>query len=160
MVAKSRPTPIQPHNRPVTPSLAAADVGTKEGGAGAASTDSASVAVVAPAAGDSDDHEANVAPATGDSPADASKPNGGSDYAASDQQITIDVKSEISRDDSNKGAAIEVSTDHGVVALSGTVPDQTTLDHVKELVARVKGVTGVNASALSVASLVSSAIPQ
>jgi osmotically-inducible protein OsmY len=95
-----------------------------------------------------------------DSPSDTSKSEGGSDYVAADQQITIDVKSEISRDDSNKGAVIEVTTDHGVVALKGTVPDQNTFDHVKEVVARVKGVTGVDTSALSVASLMSSAISQ
>jgi hypothetical protein len=161
MVAKARSTPTQPRNRPVTPSLAAADVGVNQGGAVAASLGSTSGAVVPPDSSESNnskDNDANDAAATGDSPQDAAKPNGSSDYAAADRQITIDVKSEISRDGSNKGAVIEVSTDHGVVALSGTVPDQNTFDHVKEVVARVQGVMGVDTSALSVASLMSSAI--
>ena len=159
LVAKSKPTPTQAPNRPVTLSHAAAEVGTK-GSAAAASPDSTSTAMVPPATSERNDSEASGAPATGDSPPDAPKPSGGADYAAADQQITIDVKSEISRDGSNKGAVIEVTTDHGVVALSGSVPDQNTFEHVKEVVARVRGVTGVDTTALSVASLMSSAIQQ
>ena len=159
LVSKSRTTPNQPRNRPVTPSLAAADVGAKQGSAVAASPDPASGAAVPPAISEPNDREVTDAPAPAYS-TPAASPNGGSDYATVDRQITNDVKSEISRDGSNKDAVIEVKTDHGVVALSGSVPDQNTFDHVKEVVARVKRVTGVDTSALSVASLVSSTIQQ
>jgi BON domain len=160
LVTKSTPPTVQPRSRPITPSLAVANVGAKPRSAVAAPADAASAALAAPAVNETNDSEATGTPTTGDSATDASKPNGGSDYVAADRQITIDVKTEISRDGSDKGAVIEVTTDHGVVALSGSVPDQNTFDHVKEVVARVKGVTSVDTSALSVGSLVSSAIQQ
>jgi len=72
---------------------------------------------------------------------------------ASDTQITTDVKSEIAVDSQSKDAAIGVSTTNGVVALTGSLASQDAIDHVKIVVARVKDVKSVDASALTVLKL-------
>ena len=154
--AKTSATPVQQRTRPVKPSLAAADTGSTI----TATPDVASGAVAPPTVSDSNTNDATGAATPDATTQDASKPSDGADYASLDRQITIDVKSEISRDGSSKDAAINVTTDHGVVALSGSVPDQSTFDHVKEVASRVKGVASVDTSALSVTSLMSAVVSQ
>lgn len=67
---------------------------------------------------------------------------------ASDSWITTKVKSDLLADNVTKGLDISVKTSNGVVALSGTVVDSGTVDHVKDLAARVRGVKSVDTSAL------------
>lgn len=67
---------------------------------------------------------------------------------ASDSWITTKVKSDLLADSVTKGLDISVKTSNGVVALSGTVADSGTVDHVKDLAAKVKGVKSVDTSGL------------
>ena len=75
------------------------------------------------------------------------------EFAASDSQITTDVKSEIAGDSLSKDANIGVTTTHGVVALTGNLASQDAIDHVKDVAGKVKDVKSVDASALILASL-------
>jgi hyperosmotically inducible protein len=88
-------------------------------------------------------------PATGSSPADEQKVATSTELAASDSQITTDVKSQIAGDNPNIG----VTTTHGVVALTGNLASQDAIDHVKDVAGKVKDVKSVDTSALILASL-------
>lgn len=68
-------------------------------------------------------------------------------YAA-DSWITTKVKSDLLADSVTKGLDISVRTSNGVVALSGTVADDGTLGHARDIAARVKGVKSVDTSGL------------
>jgi len=67
---------------------------------------------------------------------------------ASDSWITTKVKSDLLADSVTKGLDISVKTSNGVVALSGTVADNGTADHVKDIAAKVRGVKSVDTSGL------------
>jgi BON domain len=97
--------------------------------------------------------EAPAAPATGSSPADDQKVATSTESAASDGQITTDVKSQLGSDSLSKGVNIGVTTTHGVVALTGTLTSQNAIDHVKDVAGKVKDVKSVDTSALVLASL-------
>jgi hyperosmotically inducible protein len=75
------------------------------------------------------------------------------DFAAADSQITTDVKSQIAGDTLTKDVTIGVTTTHGVVALTGSLASQNAIDHVKDVVGKVKDVKSVDGSALILASL-------
>jgi hyperosmotically inducible protein len=87
------------------------------------------------------------------SPADDLKVATSTEFAASDSQITTDVKSEIASDSRSKGANIGVITTHGVVALTGSLASQDAIDHVRDVAGKVKDVKSVDTSALTLASL-------
>ena len=72
-------------------------------------------------------------------------------FAASDGQITTDVKSQLAGDTLSKGANVGVTTTHGVVALTGTLTSQNAIDHVKDVAGKVKDVKSVDTSALVLA---------
>jgi len=91
--------------------------------------------------------------ATSSSPADDQKVGASTEFAASDSQITNDVKSEIAGDSLSKDVNIGVTTTHGVVALTGSLASQDAIDHVKDVVGKVKDVKSVDTSALILASL-------
>lgn len=97
--------------------------------------------------------EVPAAPATSSSPADDQKVATSTEFAASDGQITTDVKSQLAGDSVSKGVNIGVSTTHGVVALTGTLTSQNAIDHVKDVAGKVKDVKSVDTSALVLASL-------
>jgi hyperosmotically inducible protein len=97
--------------------------------------------------------ELTTPPATGNSPADEQKVATSAELAASDSQITTDVKSEIAGDSLSRQANIEVTTTHGVVALTGSLASQGAIDHFKEVAGKVPGVKSVDTSALVLASL-------
>jgi hyperosmotically inducible protein len=97
--------------------------------------------------------ESTPPPATSSSPADEQKVGTGTEFAASDSQITTDVKSQIAGDSLSKDANIGVTTTHGVVALTGNLASQGAIDHVKDVAGKVKDVKSVDASALILASL-------
>jgi BON domain-containing protein len=82
-----------------------------------------------------------------------SKSEAGTQGVASDNQITTDVKSQIAGDILGTNVNIGVTTSHGVVALTGSLPSQDAIDHVKDVAGRVKDVKGVDTSAMRVASL-------
>src|ERR1700758_982624 len=94
-----------------------------------------------------------AAPATSSSSADDQKVATSAEFAASDGQITTDVKSQLAGDSLSKGVNIGVTTTHGVVALTGTLTSQNAIDHVKDVVRNVKDVKSVDTSALLLASL-------
>ena len=97
--------------------------------------------------------ELTTPPATGSSPADDQKVGTSAEFAASDSQITTDVKSEIAGDSLSKDVNIGVTTTHGIVALTGSLASQSTIDHVKDVAGKVPGVKSVDTSALVLASL-------
>jgi hyperosmotically inducible protein len=97
--------------------------------------------------------ELTAPPATGSSPADEQKVATSTDSTASDSQITTDVKSEIAGDSLSSQVNIEVTTTHGVVALTGSLASQNAIDHFKEVAGKVAGVKSVDTSALVLASL-------
>jgi hyperosmotically inducible periplasmic protein len=97
--------------------------------------------------------ELTTLPAGGGSPADGQKVATSAEFAASDSQITTDVKSEIAGDSLSQQVNIEVTTTHGVVALTGSLASQDAINHFKEVAGKVPGVKGVDTSALVLASL-------
>jgi hyperosmotically inducible periplasmic protein len=115
-------------------------------------TGSAADASEKPAAESFANSELATTPATGSSPADDQKVGTSSGLAASDSQITTDVKSEIAGDRLSKDVAIGVTTTHGVVALTGSVATQGAIDF-KDVAGKVAGVKSVDTSALVLASL-------
>jgi hyperosmotically inducible protein len=70
----------------------------------------------------------------------------------SDSWITTKVKSELLADSGTKAFKVRVKTMHGVVALHGALPSQESIDQVKQIAEKVKGVKSVDASAMTVAS--------
>lgn len=69
-----------------------------------------------------------------------------------DGWITTKVKGEILSDSLNKGSKVHVSTRNGVVMLSGALPNQDAIDHVKDEAGRIQGVKSVDVSGLKVAT--------
>ena len=67
----------------------------------------------------------------------------------SDSWITTKVKSEIMADSVSKGFKVSVKTVHGVVMLSGVLPNDDAVAHVKDLAQKVEGVKSVEASQLT-----------
>lgn len=68
----------------------------------------------------------------------------------SDSWITTKVKSELMADNLGEGFDVKVSTENGVVSLSGSLQNQDAVDQVTALASEVEGVTRVNASNLVV----------
>jgi hyperosmotically inducible periplasmic protein len=69
----------------------------------------------------------------------------------SDTWITTKVKSEILANSMSKAFKVGVTTTHGVVLLSGKLPNQDAIDLVKMTAEKVKGVKSVDVSGLSIA---------
>jgi hyperosmotically inducible protein len=92
-------------------------------------------------------------PATSSSPAGDQKVGPSTEFAASDRQITTDVKSELAGDSLSKDVNIGVTTTQGVVVLTGSLASQDAIDHVKDVAGKVKDVKSVDTSALILASL-------
>jgi len=97
--------------------------------------------------------ELTTPPAASGSPAADQKVETSTQLAASDGQITTDVKSQLAGDSLSKDVNIGVSTTHGIVALTGSLASQVAIDHVKDVVGKVKDVKSVDTSALILASL-------
>jgi hyperosmotically inducible periplasmic protein len=141
-VAKARTSAVAT-NSTVTRTVSPADASEKS----AAETVASSVDHVKSA------DESTPPSAMSSSPADEQKVGTGTEFAASDSQITTDVKSQIAGDSLSKDANIGVTTTHGVVALTGNLASQGAIDHVKDVAGKVKDVKSVDASALILASL-------
>jgi hyperosmotically inducible protein len=75
-----------------------------------------------------------------------------SERVGSDSWITTKVKSEILADSLSKGFKVSVKTVNGVVMLSGVLPNDEAVAHVKDLAEKVEGVKSVRASQLKSAS--------
>lgn len=97
--------------------------------------------------------ELTTPPATSSSPAGDQKVGTSTEFAASDSQITTDVRSELAGDSLSKDVNIGVTTTQGVVALAGSLASQDAIDHVKDVAGKVKDVKSVDTSALILASL-------
>jgi len=89
---------------------------------------------------------------------DASNTSSGSTTAKktervmSDSWITTKVKSGILANSGTKGFKVKVKTKQGVVALNGKLPSQESIDQVTQIAQKVKGVSSVDTSALTVVS--------
>jgi hyperosmotically inducible protein len=70
----------------------------------------------------------------------------------SDSWITTKVKSEIMVDSVSKGFKVSVKTVNGVVMLSGVLPNDDAVAHVKDLAEKVEGVKSVKTSQLKSAA--------
>jgi len=70
----------------------------------------------------------------------------------SDSWITTKVKSAILADSISKGFKVSVKTVNGVVMLSGVLPNDDAVTHVKDLAGKVEGVKSVRASRLKSAA--------
>jgi hyperosmotically inducible protein len=70
----------------------------------------------------------------------------------SDSWITTKVKSEMMADSVSKGFKVSVKTVNGVVMLSGVLPNDDAVAHVKDLAEKVEGVKSVKASQLKSAA--------
>ncbi|PTU30482.1 BON domain-containing protein [Stenotrophobium rhamnosiphilum] len=66
----------------------------------------------------------------------------------SDSWVTTKVKSALLADSVTKGFKISVKTKNHVVALSGTVDSQASIDHATDLAKNIEGVSSVDTSAL------------
>jgi hyperosmotically inducible protein len=130
-------------NGTVTPTGSAADTREKP----------AAETVANSAGGVKSADELTTPPATGSSPADDQKVGTSAGVAASDSQITTDVKSEIAGDRLSKDVNIGVTTTQGIVALTGSLASQDAIDHFKDVAGKVPGVKSVDTSALVLASL-------
>jgi hyperosmotically inducible protein len=75
-----------------------------------------------------------------------------SERVGSDSWITTKVKSEIMSDSVSQGFDVSVKTVHGVVMLSGVLPNKDAVSHVKDVAAKVQGVKSVEASQLTAQS--------
>lgn len=71
---------------------------------------------------------------------------------ASDSWITTKVKSSLLADSITKGFKISVKTIHHVVALSGTVDTQASVDHAANLAKQIDGVASVDTDKLKTVS--------
>jgi hyperosmotically inducible periplasmic protein len=95
----------------------------------------------------------NAAPAaTASNAPDGAAP---ADTSGVDSKITTEVKSRLAADNVSKDANIGVTTNQGVVVLTGTLASQDAVDHVKQLAQNVQDVKSVDASALKVVSVAS-----
>lgn len=70
--------------------------------------------------------------------------------AVSDSWITTKVKSEILANSVAKGFKVSVTTKKGAVALKGKLPNSDSVEVVKMIAAKVKGVKSVDTSGLAV----------
>lgn len=68
----------------------------------------------------------------------------------SDGWITTKVKSELVGDTGTHGFDVHVTTVHGVVMLSGALPSEHDIAHVRDIAQQVKGVRRVDSSELHV----------
>jgi len=138
--APARPRAKQNSSAATTPAVVTPSVPAEVAAASDAENAKAADASQAPAVADT------AGPAAGTS-------TGNADSTPSDPQITSEVKSVLALDSVAKDSDIAVNTSHGVVALTGSVPDQSALDHVVDAVAKVKYVVRVDASAVMVTNL-------
>jgi hyperosmotically inducible protein len=72
--------------------------------------------------------------------------------AIEDTAITADLKTKYAADSRTKGADVSVTTNNGIVALSGTVLSQAQKSHVIYVARHTKGVSQVDTTALNVSA--------
>jgi hyperosmotically inducible protein len=70
----------------------------------------------------------------------------------SDSWITTKVKSELLSNNVDHGFDVHVKTLHGVVMLSGALPDEDAIAHARDIAGQVQGVQRVDSSELHVAA--------
>ena len=122
----------------VTDAGAAASVADARADATAAAP---TVAAAAPAAQGSDEPPATVQARAA-----------GADSATSDRMITDAVQSQLDADAAGQGGSLNVTTINGVVILKGTVPSADVVEHAKQVAQQVRGVKGVDATAVKLSS--------
>jgi hyperosmotically inducible periplasmic protein len=154
----ANPPAVEPkpaHNRAEasTSAIATNDTVTRTGSAADTSAKPATPSVADSADSAKSADERTTPQPISSSPADEQNVGASTAFAASDSQITIDVKSEIAGDGLSKDVNIGVTTTQGVVALTGSLASQDAIDHVKDVAGKVAGVKSVDTSALILASL-------
>ena len=74
----------------------------------------------------------------------------GGDSATSDRMINDAVQSQLDADTASQGGGLGVNTINGVVILTGTAPNAEVVEHAKQVAQQVRGVKGVDATAVKV----------
>lgn len=80
------------------------------------------------------------------------EPKADSSQPVNDTWITTKVKTELLASNRASGTEINVETTNGVVKLSGTVDSRAEVDNAVKVAKKVKGVTQVDSSGLSVSA--------
>lgn len=80
------------------------------------------------------------------------EPKADSSQPVNDTWITTKVKTELLASNKASGTEINVETTNGVVKLSGTVDSRAEVDNAVKVAKKVKGVTQVDSSGLSVSA--------
>jgi hyperosmotically inducible protein len=74
----------------------------------------------------------------------------GSQHVVSDSWITTKVKSDLLADKVTQGFDVKVATTNGVVALTGSLPNEAAVNHAKAVALQVDGVKSVDTTGLNV----------
>ncbi len=85
---------------------------------------------------------------TPDSDGDVHQAVSATKRVGTDGWITAKVKTGILADSVDKGSKVHVKTQNGVVVLTGTLPNDDAVAHVKDEAARIQGVKSVDTSGL------------
>jgi hyperosmotically inducible protein len=119
------------------------------------STQNATAANSATAPAPTADSAAPAATASNGQGANAQEGTAPADTSGVDSKITTEVKSRLAADNVSKDANIGVTTNQGVVVLTGTLASQDAVDHVTQVARNVQDVKSVDASSLKVVSVAS-----
>ncbi len=74
----------------------------------------------------------------------------GSQHVVSDSWITTKVKSDLLADKVTQGFDVKVATTNGIVALTGSLPNEAAVNHAKAVALQVDGVKSVDTTGLNV----------
>jgi osmotically-inducible protein OsmY len=83
------------------------------------------------------------------SPGQARQESGNESRSAADRCLASTIEAVLNVDRAGRASGLSVDAQDGVVSLSGTLADQASIEHVRKLVAGVKGVNGVDTSGLT-----------
>ena len=83
------------------------------------------------------------------SPGQAREENGNEQRSAADRCLVSTIEAVLDVDREGRASELSVDVEDGVVSLAGTLADQASIEHVRKLVAGVKGVNGVDTSGLT-----------
>ena len=83
------------------------------------------------------------------SPGQARQESDNDSRSAADRCLVSTIEAVLDVDRAGRASGLSVDAQDGVVSLAGTLADQASIEHVRKLVAGVKGVNGVDTSGLT-----------